>query len=327
MRQSLYVHLFFLAVMIIPGHGFGQALTGRIVNEQGQPMPDVLIYIQNDHRHTHSGAGGEYTMPAPVSGDTVVAVHLGYATWRSVWTGQTGLTIVMEEAPLELEEIEVHAGVDHARLMARIDLETQPVKSAQEILRTVPGLVIGQHAGGGKAEQIFLRGFDVDHGTDVAVDLDGMPVNMVSHAHGQGYADLHFIIPETIDRIDYGKGPYRTDHGNFATAGHVGFVTREVLDASFIQLEGGSFETVRATSGINLMNREAHKWYVASDVMLSQGPFEAPQRLHRYNLMTKYTAGLGQGSSLSLLASHFSSGWDASGQIPQRAVDRGMITR
>ncbi|MDX1479424.1 MAG: TonB-dependent receptor plug domain-containing protein [Saprospiraceae bacterium] len=327
-RLALSFHFILLAAIIFPWQVFSQTLSGRVMNERGQPIPDVLIYIQSDHRHTHSGAGGEYRMPVPDAGDTLVAVHLGYATWSAVCTGQTGMTIIMQSAPLQLEEIEVRPGVDHARLVARIDLETQPVRSAQEILRTVPGLTIGQHAGGGKAEQIFLRGFDVDHGTDVAIDLDGMPVNMVSHAHGQGYADLHFLIPETIDRINYGKGPYRADHGNFATAGHVGFVTRDILEASFVQLEGGSFGTVRAVSGINLVDQLTHNWYVASDMMLSQGPFEAPQRLHRYNIMTKYTAGMGNGgASLSLLASHFRSGWDASGQIPQRAVHHGMITR
>ena len=86
-----------------------------------------------------------------------------------------------------------------------LDIHLRPINNSQEILRSVPGLFIGQHAGGGKAEQLFIRGFDVDHGTDVSLSVDGIPVNMVSHAHGQGYADLHFIIPETIDKIDFGK--------------------------------------------------------------------------------------------------------------------------
>ena len=97
-------------------------------------------------------------------------------------------------------------------------MQVIPVSSSQEVLRRVPGLFIGQHAGGGKAEQIFLRGFDIDHGTDVALTVDGMPVNMVSHAHGQGYADLHFVIPETIEKVDFSKGAYYADKGNFATA-------------------------------------------------------------------------------------------------------------
>ncbi|HRN45176.1 MAG TPA: Plug domain-containing protein, partial [Flavobacterium sp.] len=105
-------------------------------------------------------------------------------------------------------------------VISKIDLETTPVNSSQEILRKVPGLFIGQHAGGGKAEQIFLRGFDIDHGTDITISVDGMPVNMVSHAHGQGYADLHFIIPETVEKIDFGKGTYYANKGDFATAGY-----------------------------------------------------------------------------------------------------------
>ena len=99
----------------------------------------------------------------------------------------------------------------------------------------VPCLFIAQHAGGGKAEQIFLRGFDVDHGTDVQVSVDGLPVNMVSHAHGQGYADAHFIIPETINNIDFGTGPYYAAHGNLNTAGYVAFSTFKNIATSKIQ--------------------------------------------------------------------------------------------
>ena len=114
----------------------------------------------------------------------------------------------------------------------KLDLQNTPVNSSQEILRKVPGLFIGQHAGGGKAEQIFLRGFDVDHGTDVSVNIDGMPVNMVSHAHGQGYADLHFVIPETVEKIDFGKGTYYANKGDFATAGYVAFQTKDKIEKS-----------------------------------------------------------------------------------------------
>ena len=98
------------------------------------------------------------------------------------------------------------------------------------MLQMAPGLVIAQHAGGGKAEQIFLRGFDADHGTDVAIQVDGMPVNMVSHGHGQGYADLHFMIPEVIESVDVHKAPYFPEHGNFVTAGAIAFRTRDHLE-------------------------------------------------------------------------------------------------
>ena len=128
-----------------------------------------------------------------------------------------------------LEQVVISPEINAISLFSKIDLHTYPVNSSQEVLRKVPGLVIGQHAGGGKAEQIFLRGFDIDHGTDISISVDGMPVNMVSHAHGQGYADLHFLIPETINNIDFGKGPYYADQGNFATAGYVDFETKESL--------------------------------------------------------------------------------------------------
>src|SRR5207237_249176 len=92
--------------------------------------------------------------------------------------------------------------------LSDLDIHLRPVNNSQEVLRLIPGLFIGQHAGGGKAEQMFLRGFDLDHGTDINLSVDGIPVNMVSHAHGQGYADLHFVIPEIIEKVSFQKGPY-----------------------------------------------------------------------------------------------------------------------
>ena len=129
--------------------------------------------------------------------------------------------------PISLDEVVISPKVNALNMISHIDIQINPVNSSQDILRQVPGLFIGQHAGGGKAEQIFLRGFDLDHGTDISITADGLPVNMVSHAHGQGYADLHFVIPETIENIDFGKGPYYADKGNFNTSGYVNFKTKQ----------------------------------------------------------------------------------------------------
>jgi outer membrane cobalamin receptor len=123
-------------------------------------------------------------------------------------------------------------------------------------LRVVPGLFVAQHAGGGKAEQIFLRGFDCDHGTDIQVSVDGLPVNMVSHAHGQGYADAHFIIPETINNIDFAAGPYYTQHGDFNTAGYVSFATFNNIAESRIQVEAGRYQTFRTLAMLDLLEKE-----------------------------------------------------------------------
>ncbi len=112
-------------------------------------------------------------------------------------------------------------------------------------MRSVPGLITAQHAGGGKAEQIFLRGFDIDHGTDIRLSVDGMPVNLVSHAHGQGYADLHFVIPELVENVNFNKGPYYADQGDFCTAGYADFKTRNSIDKNSLKLEGGRFNSYR----------------------------------------------------------------------------------
>ena len=213
-------------------------------------------------------------------------------------------------------------------VLSKIDLQTKPVNSSQEILRKVPGLFIGQHAGGGKAEQIFLRGFDIDHGTDIALSVDGMPVNMVSHAHGQGYADLHFVIPETIEKIDFGKGTYYANKGDFATAGYVSFLTKEKVENSSLSLEVGQFNTMRTVGVFNLLeNEKKQSAYLATEYVLTDGPFDSPQNFKRMNLFGKYTNSLSENSKFSIIASRFTSKWDASGQIPQRLVDNKTISR
>jgi outer membrane receptor for monomeric catechols len=215
--------------------------------------------------------------------------------------------------------------------LSSIDVAMRPVNSSQEILRMVPGLFIAQHAGGGKAEQIFLRGFDIDHGTDINLTVDGMPVNMVSHAHGQGYSDLHFLIPETISAIDFGKGPYQTDQGNFATAGHVTFNTANTIDKSMIKLEGGNFGLFRNVNLLKLMDRQKEQTreqlHVATEFFRSDGYFESPQDFRRINLSGKYFRRVNDRKMFSIGVSGFSSRWNASGQIPERAVSNGTISR
>jgi len=212
--------------------------------------------------------------------------------------------------------------------ISRLDLKVTPVNSSQEVLRKVPGLFIGQHAGGGKAEQIFLRGFDVDHGTDVSISVDGMPVNMVSHAHGQGYSDLHFVIPETINKIDFGKGGYYAQEGDFNTAGYVNFETKDYLKESSISASAGQFNTLRTVGLFDLLeNTKNQNAYVALEYIATDGPFESPQNFNRLNLFGKYVMYSPENDKLTLTASHFTSRWDASGQIPQREVDNGNMTR
>ena len=259
--------------------------------------------------------------------DSIAFSRLGFATQHLVVNKRNGINISLAEASTSLDQVLLTSEVNSLSSVVAVDLKLNPVKSSQEILRKVPGLFIGQHAGGGKAEQIFLRGFDVDHGTDVAISVDGMPVNMVSHAHGQGYADLHFVIPETIDNIDFGKGAYYADKGNFNTAGYVDLRLKESLDASSLSLEAGQFNTSRLTGMFSLIDEQNHSAYLASEMYLTDGPFESPQDFNRINVLGKYTYTDANKDKITLTASHFQSKWDASGQIPQRAVDQGLISR
>jgi hypothetical protein len=216
------------------------------------------------------------------------------------------------------------------REMMKVDLKMTPVNTAQDLLRKVPGLFIAQHAGGGKAEQIFLRGFDCDHGTDINISADGIPVNMVSHAHGQGYADLHFLIPETIEGIDFGKGAYYADKGDLNTSGYVNFSTYEQLPDNMFKLEGGTFNTMRAMGMLRLLpdtdGARSHAW-IASEYNYTNGPFDIKQNFNRFNIMGKFSTQLNPRDYLSIQASTFNSGWNASGQIPERAVSEGVISR
>ena len=210
-----------------------------------------------------------------------------------------------------------------------LDIHLRPINNSQEILRSVPGLFIGQHAGGGKAEQLFIRGFDVDHGTDVNISVDGMPVNMVSHAHGQGYADLHFVIPEFIDKVNFDKGPYFAEKGNFTTAGFVDFKTKDFLENNFAKLEVGQFKTYRGVLGLNLLknNKEVknQSLILATETYFTDGYFDNPQEFNRFNGMLKYHGKLNDNNFLTAYFSALSSKWNASGQIPDRAVEDGTI--
>ncbi|WP_095988822.1 TonB-dependent receptor [Cystobacter fuscus] len=206
------------------------------------------------------------------------------------------------------------------------DFLLRPHPRPADILQVVPGLYTVQHAGGGKANQYFLRGFDADHGTDVALFVDGVPVNMVSHGHGQGYADLNWVIPELIERVEVRKGPYFAQDGDFATAGAVNLVTRRNFESSQLTLGGGSFDTWR---GMFVAAPDVEGWspVVAGQVYGTNGPFLNPEKLERYSLFTKVTRDLSERSSLSLAITSYGSGWNASGQIPLRAVNAGLLDR
>ena len=206
------------------------------------------------------------------------------------------------------------------------DFELRPHGRPADVLRLIPGLIIDQHQGGGKAEQYLLRGFDADHGTDLALFVDGVPVNLRSHAHGQGYADLHFLIPETIRAVDALKGPYFAEHGDFDTAGAVRFLTRDSVEENTLEISGGSFDTQRYLALLS-PTRDRVKTLVAAEGYRSDGPFDHPNGYVRFNLFAKATTDLTEDMRASLSASHYRAEWHGSGELPARAVRSGLVDR
>jgi hypothetical protein len=206
------------------------------------------------------------------------------------------------------------------------DFELRPQGRPADVLRLVPGFVISQHQGGGKAEQYLLRGFDADHGTDVALFIDGLPVNLRSHAHGQGYSDLHFLIPELVQRLDGYKGPYFVEFGDFATAGAFNFVMKDFVEENYAEAAGGSWGTQRYLTLVS-PTRDQLKTLVALEYYRSDGPFEHPNGYERFNLFAKAKATLAEGMDLAVWASYYQADWHGSGEIPARAVREGLISR
>jgi outer membrane receptor protein involved in Fe transport len=203
----------------------------------------------------------------------------------------------------------------------------QPQGRPSQVLRLIPGFIAVEHSGGaGKADQYFLRGFDADHGTDVAFFSDGMPINLRTHAHGQGYSDLNFIIPETIEGLDVYKGAYLPEYGDFATAGAVNFRTRQVVQEGLVQAAGGQFDTQRYMLMFS-PTKDKVRTLFAAEGYYTNGPFQNDNRYFRSNLLGKMTTNLTGRDELSLTGTFHKAQWNASGEIPLRAVQEGSLDR
>lgn len=200
------------------------------------------------------------------------------------------------------------------------DFENRPLSRVGELVENVPGVIATQHSGTGKANQYFLRGFNLDHGTDFAGFVDGVPVNMRSHGHGQGYMDLNFLIPELVERIDYRKGPYFADVGDFSAAGTVAFKTRNTL-APMAEVTAGSYGYYRALAAGSFKAGDKDV-LLAIDGTLNNGPWTLDENLHKINAFAKISA-----SDWSLSLSAYHADWNATDQVPERAIESGLISR
>jgi Carboxypeptidase regulatory-like domain/TonB dependent receptor-like, beta-barrel/TonB-dependent Receptor Plug Domain len=199
-----------------------------------------------------------------------------------------------------------------------MEIQDRPILRSGEVLETVPGVIITQHAGGGKANQYFLRGFNLDHGTDFAIFLDGMPLNLPSHAHGEGYADMNTVIPEFVERVNYQKGPYSADVGNYGSAGSAHVVYFKTLPQNFFSVEGGMYGFGRAVFGASRKLGLGSLLY-GGEAYYDDGPWTHPDAYKKFNGLLTYSRG-GDAKGVSITARGYRGRWNSSDQIADNAV-------
>jgi TonB family protein len=294
------------------GHGFDEAALAAArafvfepARQGGRPIRSTVQFAY-DFRPPPIALVQPLPMatPPPAKADTV-----------QTGADQSTLVIGQRNPPASLEHI---AASDNS--VGHTELSLIPRLRAEGVLEAVPGLFSVQHAGGGKAQQYFLRGFDLDHGTDLAFSVDGVPINAVSHAHGQGFSDLHFLIPETIDTVDATKGPYATRVGDFATAGSVNFRMIDHADESLAKVEIGSTGHQRAVVVESPDLGDNWRMAVAAEAFHENGPFIHPEDFDRLNAYVKTTRKLDDHSEASVLMQAYGGSWNMSGVLPARAV-------
>jgi outer membrane receptor protein involved in Fe transport len=210
------------------------------------------------------------------------------------------------------------------KIVSGEQINARPFSRPGEALEeAVPGLIVTQHSGEGKANQYFLRGYNLDHGTDLAITLDGMPVNMRTHGHGQGYADLNFLIPELIGSVSVRKGPYFADVGDFGSAGSVDVALRNALPGNFAQMTFGSFG-YRRLLGMTTTRLGDGTLLFAGEVAGYSGPWTSPDDMRKINAVLRYSHGTVD-NGLSLTAMAYANRWNSTDQAPLRAITSGEL--
>ena len=329
------------------------AVTGRVLDDTGATLPGVSVQLRSrnskEAAETVTDALGRYEVRAHEPGPHNIRFSLiNFSRLTRPVTLEAGHTTTVDVVlPLALTADVTVTGHRTFRNLADVErpsenligiadaasegavtakqLENRPLSRPGEVLETVPGLVISQHSGEGKANQYFLRGFNLDHGTDFAVSVAGIPVNMPTHGHGQGWSDVNFLIPELVSGVQFKKGPYYADEGDFSTAGAANINYVNVLERSVLRLTGGGnrFGRVLAASSPRLASGHL---LVAIDTGGADGPWENPEDYRRLNGVVRYSRGdTRQGLALTFMG--YDAKWTATDQVPARAIGKGLISR
>jgi len=307
-------------------------LSGTVVDASGAVVAGAAVQVRSANgivqRTLQSDADGSFVISGlPAGNYRLVVSNPGFETL------EVPVTIRVNEAPAPLHisltvgsvstTIDVQGREDDLIGIAdsgtqgtvgATELQDRPLLRSGEVLETVPGVIITQHAGGGKANQYFLRGFNLDHGTDFAVFIDGMPLNLPSHAHGEGYADMNIVTPEFVKRVDFEKGPYYADVGNFGAAGSAYLEFFKTLPDNFIKVEGGQGGYGRTVFGVSRKLGAGNLLY-GGEAYHEDGPWTHPDNYYKYNGLVTYSQG-GDTNGFSITARAYRGTWHSSDQIP-----------
>jgi hypothetical protein len=328
-------------------------VTGTVSDETGGVLPGVNVALRrsgtSSSQEIVTDASGAYHFDGVPSGPAEVTFQLiNFSDVRRAITVTPGGTTTANAMMLvavsadivitaprtfrNLAEIDnpaenlvgvASAGSEGA--ITALQLAIRPVNRAAEVLETVPGLIISQHSGEGKANQYYLRGFNLDHGFDFAQTIAGIPVNMPTHAHAQGYADSNFLIPELVSGLQFRKGPYYAANGDFSSAGSANINYFNVLERPIVSLTGGSFDYGRFFGAVSPRVGRGNL-LTAFEFERDNGPWVSPNGKDKYNGVVRYSQGDAR-NGLSATFMGFSNHWHSTDQIPQRAVDSGLIDR
>jgi hypothetical protein len=327
-------------------------IQGRVTDTTGSPLPAVTIEVRAASQpieRTTSGDDGRYVVKGLTPGVYEVGFELtGFVRLarRDVALAEGSVVDVDVTLYVSATATVVVTGRETFRSLASVsaaedligvaetassgvvtpaELEERARRRPAEVLESVPGVVVSQHSGEGKANQYYLRGFNLDHGTDLSISVAGMPVNLPTHGHGQGYADLNFLIPELVSGIQYRKGPYYADEGDFSAAGAIKVNYVNVLGGPLLRLEAGSYGLARALGAASPRVGEGHV-LVAFEGLHNDGPWEHPDDLEKWNGLVRYSKGSAT-TGFSLTGLFYDASWNATDQIPRRAVDDGALDR
>ena len=356
MRRVRILALILLTVVAVPAAAFAQAggtVSGTLTDETGGVLPGANVELKPSGApqplETVTDGVGKYNFSNVSAGPAELTFRLiNFSTVRRAITVTAGATVTADAQLLvaasadivitaprtfrNLAEIEnpaenlvgvASAGSEGAITAAQ--LAVRPVNRATEVLETVPGMIISQHSGEGKANQYYLRGFNLDHGFDFAQTIAGFPVNMPTHAHSQGYADSNFLIPELVSGVQYRTGPYYAENGDFSSAGSANINYFNTLDRPVVSVTGGSFGYGRFLGAASPKVGKGNL-LTAFEWERDNGPWESPNNKDKFNGVVRYSQGNAR-NGLSFTFLGFRNHWHSTDQIPQRAVDSGEISR